>query len=69
MKMIFQATDQDYQKSAFAEITITLDRDICGQNIRITYENEIPGGQNKIIKNTRSQKIQLHWTSIFVARI
>ena len=34
---------------------------ICGQNIRITYENDIPVEQIKINKNKHSQKIQLHW--------
>ena len=48
MKMIFQGPDQDYRNSELAENTITLGLNTCGQNIRITYENDIPAGQIKI---------------------
>jgi hypothetical protein len=60
--------NQDYSKSGFAENTITLGVNICTQNIRITYENDIPWGQIKLTQNLDSQKIRLHWASIFSPR-
>ena len=62
-------TNQDYSKSGSAENTITLGLNICAQNMRITYENDIPWGQTKITQNLDSQEIRLHWATIFVPRI
>ena len=41
-------TSQDYSKSGSAENTITLGLNICAQNIRITYENNIPWGNSRL---------------------
>ena len=61
-------TYQDYSKSGFTENTITLGLNMFTQNIRITYENDIPCGQIKITQNLDSHKIRLHWASTCVPR-
>ena len=66
--MVFHGAGQDYSKSGFTENTITLGVNTCTQNIKITYENGIPWGQTKIIQKLGSQKIRIHWVSIFVPR-
>ena len=47
---------------------ITLGRNICTQNMKVTYENDIPWTQFKITHNLDSQKIKLRWASIIAPR-
>ena len=62
------STHQDYLNCGFAENTIALGRNICTQNIGVTYEYDIPWGQIKITQHLGSQKIMLRRTSIFSIR-
>ena len=62
IKLVFRGTRRDYSKSRFAENKITWGLIIFTQNMNITYENDIPWGQIKIIQIRGPQKIRLHWT-------
>ena len=42
--------------------------DICTQNIKVTYENNIPWGQTKITQSLGPQKMRLHLASIFATK-
>ena len=51
-----------------AENTIGLGLSIVARMQRFPYENDIPGGQINFSKHRGSQKIQLKWDPVFVAR-
>ena len=69
MEIISQTDKSRLGKSGIEKNTITMGLCMFGQNIRITSENGIPNGHSKISKNLGSQKIQLQWASIFVAKL
>ena len=68
MKIIFHGATQDYPTSGFAENAITQGLNIFTQHIMVTYESDITRGQTKITEILDSQKITLHWTTIFVPK-
>ena len=47
---------------------VTRGLNICTHDMRITYENDISRGHIKITQHLDSQKIRLHWASIFLPR-
>ena len=47
-KWYTMGTSRDYTKSGFTHNKITLGLNICTQNMKITYENDIPWGRSRL---------------------
>ena len=66
MKMISHVDKSGLLKIWIRNNKITLGHNICTQNMKITYENDIPWTHTRL--NLDSQKIRLRWASIVALR-